>query len=592
MTTSAILGYREANEGTAAIYRPVPLRDFYRKTPPLPRAVLIAAWLATLLLSVGLGLASIVFKWSGLPLHFGGLDLHITVYPPLVFCALWTLWFGFWWGFLPAYLATLALALYSGMPPGWSLLFAFADPLALAVFAIAYRAIPIRYDLRSLNAAMFFVMIAFVGGVFGSTGSFIWTHTNALGEHQLLPIWQGWWLGAFLQNLLLVAPLLFLFTPAVTRWRDRHLPTTKRRPRPARAVLLAGATIVGGVLIYLNFTVTLAGHQVTEALRHNDGAAWRDAARIMAESTSVLYGIVVILVLFIAFFGGQLFGYWTASLRRSARELSSSNARLRREVTQRRRTEQELQVYAEQLELANSSKDRLFAVVAHDLRGPLSAAVALLQLVQEQVQTLDDEELAEHFDLLHGAMEQLLRLLENLLQWSRLQQGQWRSQPRPVGLADAAETAAEAVALRAAQKGVSLAMGITPALHVHADGDMLQVVLRNLYSNALKFTPPGGQVTTTARPTVAGVELTVRDSGVGMTQETIDRLFDAGQIRSVPGTAGEEGSGLGLTLCKELLAQQGGTIRIESRPGCGTSVHVTLPGTSRTDHPHMEGALR
>ncbi len=577
MTTPAIPAEGQANEGESAIYRPVPLRTFRRDSRPLPRAVLVAAWLATLLLSVGLGLASILFKWSGLPLHFGGLDLHVTVYPPLVFCALWTLWFGFWWGFLPAYLATLTLALYSGMPPGWSLLFAFADPLALAVFAIAYRAIPIRYDLRSLNSAIFFVMIAFVGGVFGSTGSFIWTHTNALGEHQLLPIWQGWWLGAFLQNLFLVAPLLFLFTPAVTRWRDRHLSTLGLRLHPARAMLLAGTTIVGGVLIYLHFTVTLAGYQVTEALQHGDSAAWHHAARVMAESTSSLYRIVVILILFIAFFGGQLFSYWTASLRRSARELAGSNARLQREVEQRRRTEQELQGYTEQLELANSCKDRLFSVVAHDLRSPLSAAVALLQLTQEQVQTLDDPELTEHFDLLQGSMEQLLRLLENLLQWSRLQQGHWRSQPLPLALADAADTAAETVALRAAQKEVSLVMAITPALRVHADLDMLQVVLRNLYSNAVKFTPAGGQVTTTARSAGTGVELTVRDAGVGMTREAVERLFDTGQIHSAPGTAGEQGTGLGLVLCKELLAQQGGTIRIESRPGSGTAVHIILP---------------
>jgi diguanylate cyclase len=202
--------------GTLTIYRPVTLTGFRQGGSFADRVLVIALWLATVAAGIGLGLASIVYEWSGVPLHFGGTDVYVTIYPPLVFAAFWVLWFGFWWGFLPAYLSTLALALYSGMPVGWSLIFAFADPVGLAVFAIAYRAIPVPYDLRSLNAVLFFVLLSFVGGVFGSTGSFIWITTSNVGAQQVLPIWQGWWLGAFLQNLVIVAPLLALLSPAPT----------------------------------------------------------------------------------------------------------------------------------------------------------------------------------------------------------------------------------------------------------------------------------------------------------------------------------------------------------------------------------------
>ena len=201
------------------IYRPVTLAGFLRGGSAGARALVAALWLATIGAGAGLGLASIHYDWSGVPLHFGGTDVYVTLYPPLVFAAVWVLWFGFWWGFLPAYLSTLALALYSGMPLGWSLVFAFADPVGLAVFAIAYRAIPVPYDLRSLSAVLFFVLLSFVAGVFGSTGSFIWITTSNVGSHQVLPIWQGWWLGAFLQNLVIVAPLLAAFSPAAARWR-------------------------------------------------------------------------------------------------------------------------------------------------------------------------------------------------------------------------------------------------------------------------------------------------------------------------------------------------------------------------------------
>ncbi len=576
MTTPSQTDRGVPRGGIGRAYGPVPLHRLWRGAAPAPRITLAASWLATLLFSVGLGLASIMFNWSGLPLHFGGLDLHITVYPPLIFCTLWVLWFGFWWGFLPAYIATLVLALYSGVPAGWSLLFAFADPLALAVFALAYRAVPIRYDLRSVNAVMFFVLISFVGGIFGSTGSFIWTHVNALGIHQQFPIWQGWWLGAFLQNVLLVAPLLFLFTPAIVRWREHHLGVSAEAAHDARAVLLASATIVGGVLLFLHITVTLSRNDLAAAMAGNDNAALRHAAQVLADSSSVLYGILFVLILFIAFFGGQLFNHWTASLQRTTRDLTSTNARLRREMTQRQQTEYELQVYTDKLQRANASKDRLFSLVAHDLRGPVGAVVSLLQLIRNQIQELDDRQLTDRFYLLQDSMEQLLRLLENLLQWSRLQLGQWRSKPRTIVLLEAVQTAAATTALRALQKGVSFTTRVDPALRAHADPDMLQAVLRNLYSNALKFTPAGGTVTISADTVDEGVALTITDNGVGMTQEAVAALFASTDISSRVGTDGEEGTGLGLLLCKELLEQQGAQFRIESRPGRGTTVRLTL----------------
>ncbi len=568
-------------DSTAATYRAVPLQILWRSQPQSTRGILLGAWLASLILSIALGLASIVYQWSGLPLHFAGVDLHITIYPPLIFCTLWTLWFGFWWGFIPAYMATLVLALYSGMPVGWSLLFAFADPLALAVFALTYRAVPISCDLRSANAVLFFVLIAFVGGIFGSTGSFIWTYTNALGVHELLPIWEGWWLGAFVQNLMLVAPLLFLFTPALTRWRDRNLAPLVGHAREARAVLIASGAIVGGVLLYLHITITLGRNYLADALAGNDTVAWRNAAQVVADSSSVLYGIVFILILFIAFFGGQLFSYWTASLQHSAQELSAANARLRSEMTQRKQTEYELQIYAEKLRAANASKDRLFSLVAHDLRGPVGAVVSLLQIIRNQIQALEQRELTERFHLLQDSMEQLFRLLENLLQWSRLQLGQWRSKAKTVGLSEAVQTAVEAHALRALQKGVAFKVDIDPELQVHTDPDMLQIVLRNLFANALKFTGDGGGVTVVATADPEGVAISVRDSGVGMTQEAVKGLFTTTEVNSMPGTDGEQGTGIGLLLCKELLEKQGSGLWIDSRPGRGTTVRFTLPPGSQ-----------
>lgn len=312
--------------GADEMYRPVDPRLLWRIGGRKDRTLVLGAWLATLLVSIGLGLASIAYKWSGIPLHFGGVDFYVTIYPPLVLSLFWVLWFGFWWGFVPAYLSTLVLlALYSGMPLGWSLLFAFADPLGLAVFAIAYRAIPVSFSLRSLNSILFFVQLAFVAGIFGSAGSFVWTYTNRVDVHDLLPIWQGWWVGAFLQNVLLVAPLLALTNSAVMGWRNRSAWLKPLKHQARREILLMGTTILAGALLYLYCSMQLGTWQLNGALATTDPVAWRKAAATMAESTNALYWVVFIIILFLGFFGYQLFTYWTASLKQSARRLAEAN---------------------------------------------------------------------------------------------------------------------------------------------------------------------------------------------------------------------------------------------------------------------------
>ncbi len=562
---------------SSAYYRTVSLRALQPLGQHFDGAALLVAWLATLALGIGLGLASITYDWSGLPLHFGGVDVYVTIYPPLIFCTLWVLWFGFWWGFVPAYLATLVLALYSGMPLGWSLLFAFADPLSLAVLAIAYRSIHMPYDLRSLNALAFFALISFVGSIFGATGSFIWTHTNALGVHDLLPIWQGWWLGGWLQNLLLVAPLLYLFSPLVSRWRNQHLDTITERPRQARGTLLAVATIIIGVLLYLYFTITLTAERLHTALAGDDSQAWREAALATAESTALLYWAVLILILFIAFFGMQLFIHWTRSLQRVARELSSANVRLRREMSQREQAEDELRKTANHLAAANASKDRLFSIVAHDLRNPVGAIVSLLGIIDSQIRELGNRELSNRFGTLREAMQQLMRFLENLLQWSRLQLQQEQCVPQRLNLASAMETASAPSTLHASLKNITVERRVAPDISVQADPNMLQTILHNLLSNAIKFTPREGFVTISARREEHTIHITVRDTGIGIDAERLPHLFDIAQLSTRPGTAGEPGSGLGLLLCKELVERQGGELWVQSKPYEGTEVHLTLP---------------
>ncbi|MEW5729295.1 MAG: ATP-binding protein [Pseudomonadota bacterium] len=298
----------------------------WREGAARDKAAVLAAWLATIGLSIALGLVATANDWSGLPLRFAGTDIYVTVYPPLVFALLWTVWFGFWWGFIPAYLATLVLALQAGMEPAWAAVFAFADPIGLAVFAIAYAAIPVDSRLRSPNSLLLFVLLSFVSGIFGSAGAFIWIGTTHAGLREVLPIWQGWWLGAFLQSVLIAGPLLYLLGPAVDRWRARRDWARPEGEGTPYSPLAGAATILAGVLLFLFLTARLNLDAFSSA--GSDPAAIRKAAQALADATGAVHWIVAAIIVFAAYFGTQLFVHWSRAARVAAQELSDAHARL------------------------------------------------------------------------------------------------------------------------------------------------------------------------------------------------------------------------------------------------------------------------
>ncbi len=276
-----------------------PLR-LWRSGSRRQKVCLFGGWLAALALCVGLGVGMVIWRWSGIPFEFGGVAVYLTVYPPLWICLLLTLTLGWWWGSIPAYCATLALGLYAGMPLPWALLFGLANPLGFAVMVIGYEAIAMRRDLRGVTALLFYVQQSFVASVFSSSGALIWSYTNDYDRTALLPVWQGWWLGAFLQSVLIVGPLMAMLWPRAKRWLVAHpqlMRDTQARSRISLLGLLASITL--GVVVYGYATFSLAEAQVNP-----------DAMR---QTMWIFYWVFVAIVLFMAFFGYQLFMHWQKS---------------------------------------------------------------------------------------------------------------------------------------------------------------------------------------------------------------------------------------------------------------------------------------
>lgn len=220
------------------------------------------------------------------------------------------------------------------------------------------------------------------------------------------------------------------------------------------------------------------------------------------------------------------------------------------------------------------AKDKLFSVVAHDLRSPVSALVELSGLMAAQADGQPRAQLVECSQLVNEAAGNVLMLVENLLHWTRSQTGRLTLHPAELDLGQLLDDALRPAHTSARVKGLNLSARFEPQLTLRADPDTITAVLRNLVSNAIKFTPSGGSVTVAAqRQPHGGVLIEVADTGVGIAPEHLPRLFGLG-MGSTRGTNNEAGTGLGLLVCKEFVERNRGTMEVRSELGHGTTFSI------------------
>lgn len=213
-----------------------------------------------------LGIFQVDRGWNGLPIQLGPIRFSMTIYPPLIICVWLVFWLGFEWAFLAAYLATWTLSLYAGMPLKAASLFALVDPLALAVYALAYRTARLPFDLRRPKSGIWFIVVSFVAAVAGSTGSFIWSEARGLSAAETLAIWQGWWIGALAQALILNAPVLAIVSGKLEEVKRRYFqPAVVAEPtlRWIATAIAAGGVVLAG---FLMASSELASVRLSQAL--------------------------------------------------------------------------------------------------------------------------------------------------------------------------------------------------------------------------------------------------------------------------------------------------------------------------------------
>jgi signal transduction histidine kinase len=260
-------------------------------------------------------------------------------------------------------------------------------------------------------------------------------------------------------------------------------------------------------------------------------------------------------------------------------ELMHANKDLIHQIGIREKTEDKLEQLIHDLKELNATKDKLFSIIAHDLRSPFTSILGFSELLIENIRTYGPENSEEFITHINSTAEHTLTLLDNLLSWARTQTGQIdfkpeNLQPRPtveeiVGLLNSSATI----------KNITLNNCIPDDIITYADPNMLKTILRNLVQNAIKFTNTGGTVDILATPQQNHTLFTVTDNGVGMSEETRNNIFKIDTTVIKNGTDHERGSGLGLILCKEFVEKHGGKIWAESGYGKGSKFEFTIPSS-------------
>ncbi len=231
-----------------------------------------------------------------------------------------------------------------------------------------------------------------------------------------------------------------------------------------------------------------------------------------------------------------------------------------------------------QLSKVNADKDKLFAILAHDLRGAFSPLMLSAEVLARHSGALNMAQVTKTSQSIYHSVQQIYNLLENLLQWAQMQLGHLDYEPLFLDFSQTVERTINLTSAVATTKGIHLQNLLPPRLIAYGDRNMLDVVVRNLLTNALKFTPNNGTVIVSATgQSELFIEIAITDTGVGISPENLAKLLQVGSHYSTPGTNKERGSGLGLMLCQEMMVQNGGKLRIESEVNKGTTVYLTLP---------------
>jgi signal transduction histidine kinase len=246
---------------------------------------------------------------------------------------------------------------------------------------------------------------------------------------------------------------------------------------------------------------------------------------------------------------------------------------------ERKKNEKILVQKNQELKEANAEKDRFFSIIAHDLRSPFNAILGYLDLLNEEYDNYTEPERRKFISSVLKSANNTFSFIENLLEWSRSQRGHIKYEPVEISIQAIIDQVKTVLSGSAEKKKIEIISAVSDNSIAFADYNMIYTVMRNLISNAIKFSYAGGNVFISDSGNDDSVYISIKDKGTGMSQQVVEKLFKIDEKVQESGTAKEKGTGLGLILCKEFIERNKGTIRVKSEEGKGSEFIIELPAS-------------
>ena len=275
-------------------------------------------------------------------------------------------------------------------------------------------------------------------------------------------------------------------------------------------------------------------------------------------------------IIFVAFISLIIFSLTTIYILKSRKALIDSNQLLRE-------TKNEMQKQHDIFDEANNSKNKLFSIISHDLRGPMGSTWIMLEEVKTMIEDKNYDEAFLFLDLATNSSRNSFELLENLLHWARTQLNAANVSLESFDPHEIIDDTFKVLQGNLVSKEIQVGLNIETQKQVLADKEMMRIVFRNLMSNAIKFTPKQGSIHIAVSEKNNQLCISIKDSGIGISAERLKNLFSFTENQSTRGTEGEIGTGLGLVLCKELVQLNKGSLQVFSEVNVGTQIDILLP---------------
>ncbi len=249
------------------------------------------------------------------------------------------------------------------------------------------------------------------------------------------------------------------------------------------------------------------------------------------------------------------------------------------DITEQKQAENKLKENSQKLKELNETKDKFFSIIGHDLKSPFNSIIGFSKLIVEDFDELDENEVLEMVNIILKASTETHNLLDRLLLWARAQNGRIEIFLEENDLFEIINTSLLHLTSNIEKKGIKINNSVKENTIAFFDNESISTIVRNLLSNAVKYSNQGGKINISTTKNLNSINLTIEDNGIGMSKETIDKLFIISEKISVRGTNNETGTGLGLLICKEFIELNNGKISIESTKGKGSIFSITLPLT-------------